>query len=72
MSQCDIQEYVANRSFETDNHSLGVFAAFRTVLGGVEYGRVHAKIESLIVERCDCIANHLISQFADGLANQVI
>src|SRR5580698_7645930 len=72
VSQGDVQEYVADRSFEADNQRLGVFAALRAVLGSMEHRRMHAKMESLIVQRCDRVANHLIGQFADGFAYQVV
>ena len=49
VSQGDIQEYVADRSLEAYYQRLGIFAAFRAVLGSMEHRRMHAKMESLIV-----------------------
>lgn len=60
MAQRNIQEHISKPGFEADDESFSIFAAFRAVLGGVQDGRMHAKMKSLIVQRGDCIADHLI------------
>ena len=72
MAQGDIQENVANISFEADHQRFRVLTAFRTMLGGVQYGRMHAEMKSLVVESCDRVANYLVGQFANRFAHQFV
>ena len=63
---------VADGGFEADDQRFGVLAALGAVLGGVQHRRMHAEMESLIVERGDGVADYLVGQFANGFAHQFI
>src|SRR5207248_8651769 len=71
IAQSDIHEHAAARSFDADDKSFGILAAFGSVFS-VEDGRMHTEMEPLIIERSDGIAGYFVSQLADGFAHQSV
>src|SRR5713226_6799840 len=60
IAQCDVHEHAAAGGLKTEHQRLGVLGTLRTVLGGVQFGRMDAEMKSLIVQRYHCIANYLV------------
>src|SRR5215468_6898626 len=68
----DIHEDTSDRGLKTHHQRFGVFTALDAFLGCVQDRGMHTKMETLIVERSDGIADDLVRQFASRLANQAV
>lgn len=60
VTQRYVHKYGATPGFEGQHHGFGVLGAVRTLFGGVDDGRVNPKMEALVVEGRDGIADDLV------------
>ena len=72
VAQGDIHVNISCRRFKAHHHSFSVFAVFGSVVGSVQYRRMHAETKALIVQGCDRISNYLVGKFTYGFTNQLI
>src|SRR5207237_5602650 len=71
IAQSDIHKHITTCSFEADDQSFGILAAFCSICG-VENRRMDTEVESLIVESRNGVSGDLIRQLADSLAHQSV
>src|ERR1700704_778133 len=72
IAQRHIHEDVSAGSAEAHHQGFRVFTAFAALLGSVQGWRTNVKVKSLVVERGDGVANDLVSQLTDRLADQIV
>src|SRR5260370_29478387 len=72
IAQSHIHEDVSAGSAETHHQGFCVFTAFAALLGSVQGWWTNVKVESLIVECGDGVANDLVGQLTDRLAHQIV
>src|ERR1700687_5088983 len=72
VAQRHVHEDVSAGSAEAHHQSFSVFTAFAALLGSVQGWRTNVKMESLVVERGDGVANDLVRQLTDRLAHQLV
>src|ERR1700687_3957013 len=72
VAQRHVHEDVSAGSAEAHHQSFSVFTAFAALLGSVQGWWTNVKMESLVVERGDGVANDLVGQFTDRLAYQIV
>src|SRR5580700_463820 len=71
VTQGHIHEYVSAGGIETHNQGFGIFTTPASLLRSMLGRRTNMEVKSLIVERSNSVANDLVGQLADGLANQL-
>src|SRR3981081_4935284 len=72
VAQGHIHENASAGSIEAHYQGFSVFTALAALLGRVQGWWPNVKMESLIVERGDGVANDLIGQLTDRLAHQIV
>lgn len=72
IAEGDVHEDSSAGGVEAHHESFGILAAFGAVVRGVHVRRVNAEVEALIVQSGDSVADDLVSEFADGFADQVV
>src|SRR6202795_3976275 len=72
VAQRHVHEDVSAGRAEAHHQGFCVFTAFAALLGSVQSWWTNVKVESLVVERGDGVANDLVSQLTDRLAHQIV
>src|SRR6202521_6393397 len=72
MAQGHIHEDVSAGRVEAHHKRFSVFTAYAALLGRVQGWWTNVKVESLVVERGDGVANDLVGQLTDCLAYQIV
>src|ERR1700704_3027896 len=72
IAQRHIHEDVSAGSAEAHHQGFSVLTAFAALLGSVQGWWTNVKVESLVVECGDGVANDLVSQLTDRLAHQIV
>src|ERR1700732_3125883 len=72
VAQRHVHEDVSAGRAEAHHTGLCVFTAFAALLGSMQSGWTNVKVESLVVERGDGVANDLVRQLTNRLAHQIV
>src|SRR5229473_5067381 len=72
VAQRHIHKDVSAGGAEAHHQGFCVLTAFATLLGSVQGWWTNVKVESLVVERGDGVANDLVSQLTNRLAHQIV
>ena len=72
VAQRHVHIHIAQRGFKANHERFNVFTGLIAFRGSEQKWRMHTKVEALIVESADRIADDLIRQFENGLLDQPV
>src|SRR5579859_307356 len=68
----DIHVHAAVGGIEAHDQGLSVFRALNANFRGMQFGGGNPEVHALVIESADGIADHLVGQFAHGIAHHGI